>query len=496
MHRFTIWRLLGLVGGVSLFLLLAFGTPSLTADPTGELADARPALAAGVTALMAVWWLTETFPIHWTACVPLVAFPLFRVLPGDRLDNLRAAAEPYVNPYIFLFLGGMCIAASMQQWGLHRRIALQVMRAVGTEPRRLLAGMLIATAAISMWISNTATATMMVPIGMAVITQLEGRMGGVKLKHFGAALMLSIAYGANVGGMGTKIGTAPNAQLAGFLSQRGVEISFVEFALIGTGFAVLFLPLIWLVLWRTGRADAPRADVGRAVLDEEFAKLGPVRRAEWVVLGVFLATAVLWILGKPLTNLLRPVVLEATGFALRSAHVEGGTALLAALVLGACRVEGRAVLELRSLRLIPWSTLLLLGGSFAMAAGVQGSGLSSWMAEEFSALASLPSFLQVLSTSATTVGMSAVASNTATIAVMLNVLADAVASENTLTVLFAATLASSCDFALPAGTPPNAIVFGSGYLTVPRMAATGVVLDLAAAVVVAVWCWLVVGVVF
>jgi sodium-dependent dicarboxylate transporter 2/3/5 len=493
MQRLTPWRLLGLIGGLSLFAFLAFGNTSL-ASPTGS--DARPALAAGVTALMAVWWLTETFPIHWTACVPLIAFPLFRVLPGDRLQNLRAAAEPYVNPYIFLFLGGMCIAASMQQWGLHRRIALQVMRAVGTEPRRLLAGVLIATAAISMWISNTATATMMVPIGMAVISQLETRMGGAKLKRFGASLMLAIAYGANVGGMGTKIGTAPNAQLSGFLSQRGVEISFGEFAVIGTGFAFLFLPLIWLVLWRTGRADAPRADVGSAVLEDELAKLGPVRRAEWVVLGVFLATACLWILGKPMTKLLSPIVLDTTGFALRSAHVEGGTALLAAFVLGLCRVEGRAVLELRSLRLIPWSTLVLLGGGFAMAAGVQGSGLSSWMASEFAVLAELPSFLQVFGSSAATVGMSAVASNTATIAVMLSVLADAVTSENTMTVLFAATLASSCDFCLPAGTPPNAIVFGSGYLTVPRMAATGIALDLAAAVMVALWCSFIVDFVF
>lgn len=483
----------GLVAGVGVFLWFALDGGPLASDP--ELGR-HPALAAGVTALMAIWWLTEALPIHWTACVPLIAYPLVRVLPETRAENLAAAARPYVNPYIFLFLGGMCIAAAMQQWGLHRRIALQVMRVVGTEPRRLLLGVLLATAGTSMWISNTATATMMVPIGLAVISQLEARLGGRRLTHFGAALMLAIAYAANVGGIGTKIGTAPNAQFAGFLSQRGTELSFVEFGLVGVGFVVLFLPLVWLVLWRTGRKDAPTADVGLAVLDEELAALGPVRRGEWVVLIVFVATALLWILGKPLTGLLKPWVQGTTGFALRSAHVEGGTAMLAALTLGVVRAEGRATLELRSLTLIPWSTLLLLGGGFAMAAGVQGSGLSSQMAEGLAVLAELPAFLQVVGASTTTVGMSAVASNTATIAVMLNVLAEAVPPETLLTVLFSATLASSCDFALPAGTPPNAIVFGSGYLTVPRMASTGILLDVAAAIFVAIWCWFAVGFVF
>lgn len=483
-------RRIGLFAGLALFVALAFGGGALSDDPEH---GTRPALAAAVTVLMAIWWLTETFPIHWTACVPLLAYPLLGVLPGSRLDNLRAAAEPYVNPYIFLFLGGMCIAAAMQQCDLHRRIALHVMRAVGTEPKRLLAGVLLATAAISMWISNTATATMMVPIGLAVIGQLELRMGDVRLRHFGAALMLAIAYAANVGGIGTKIGTAPNAQFAGFLSQSGTELSFVQFGIVGVGFVILFLPLVWIVLWRLGRRDAPAAEVGLAVLDEEFAKLGPTRRTEWTVLGVFLVTALLWILGRPLTAALRPIVEQTTGFALRSAHVEGGTAMLAALSLLVVRTEGRRVLELRSLARIPWSTLLLLGGGFAMAAGVQGSGLSTRMAEGLSVLAELPAFLQVLGSSATTVGLSAFASNTATIAVMLNVLAEAVPAENVMTVLFAATLASSCDFALPAGTPPNAIVFGSGYVTVPRMAGTGVVLDLAAALVVAAWCWVVVG---
>jgi sodium-dependent dicarboxylate transporter 2/3/5 len=328
---------------------------------------------------------------------------------------------------------------------------------------------------------------MMMPIALALVRQLEHR-SGARLAHFGAALMLAVAYAANVGGLGTKIGTAPNAMLAGFLAQRGVELGFLEFAAVGTGFVLLFLPLVALVLWRIARRDAPRADLGRAVLDEELAALGPLRAGERAVLAVFLAAAALWILGAPLVDLLRPRVLAATGLALGAAHFEAGVALLAALCLAAWRARGRAVLELRSLRFVSWPALLLLGGGFAMAEGVQRSGLSGWMASLLAAGAGLPALVQLLLATGMTVALSAVASNTATIAVMLTVLAEAAAPEHATSVLFAAALACSCDFMLPAGTPPNAIVFGSGYLTVRRMAGAGIALDLAAALLVALWC--------
>jgi sodium-dependent dicarboxylate transporter 2/3/5 len=473
-------RTVGLVLGCAAFGLLAFGP-----GPFGE-PGSRPALAAGVTALMALFWLSEALPIHWTACVPLVAFPLLGVLPGGPLANLGAALAAYLDPYIFLFLGGMCIAAAMQQQDLHRRLALTVLRRIGTEPRRLLLGVIVACAAMSMWISNTATATMMLPIGLAIVGQLEAR-AGKRLEHFGAALMLAIAYASNVGGIGTKIGTAPNALLAGFLAGQGREVSFLQFAVVGTGFALLFLPVVWLALWRVGRRDAPREHLGRELLDHELARLGPVKRAEWPVLAVFAVTAALWIAARPLTGALRPAA-QALGLALRTAHVEGGLGMLAALVLLLLRVDARRVLEPRALLRLPWSTLVLLGGGFAMAVGVQESGLSELLAQRMSGLGDLSPLAQVGSASAATVGISALASNTATIAVMLNVLNEAAAPALATTVLFAATLASSCDFALPAGTPPNAIVFGSGYLTVPRMARTGLALDLAAAVVVTLWC--------
>ena len=461
------------------FFLLAFLDTPLRHDPEF---GSRPAFAAAGAALMAIWWLTEALPIYVTACAPLVLFPLTGAL------SVSESVLPYLDPYIFLFAGGMGIAAAMQQWNLHRRIALGIMDRIGSDPRRLLAGTLAATAFISMWISNTATAAMMMPIGLAVVLQVEDQRGAGRLRHYGMAIMLAIAYGANVGGIGTKIGTAPNAQFSGFMERMGIEITFLQFLAVGLPFVLVFLPVVWWMLWRIGRREGLAGEIGEEVVAGELAKLGPVRRPERIVLGVFLVTAGLWIAGKVLTDFLKSRV----PFELTSAHVEGGIAMLAALVLMLWRTQGRQVLGFRALGQVPWETLLLLGGGFAMAAAIQKSGLSAWLGAQLLAIRDVPPFAQVLLSSVAVVALSAVASNTATIAVMLVVLKDAVAPEIMTTTLFAATIACSCDFALPVGTPPNAIVFGSGYVSIPRMARTGVVLDLLAAILAAAWCWLVV----
>jgi sodium-dependent dicarboxylate transporter 2/3/5 len=493
MTRLTPTRLVGFLAGLAAFAyLLLADTPLQQVEGFGD----RPARAAAVAALMAIWWLTEALPIYWTACLPVVAFPLLGIFPGGPLAGLSPTVAPYVDPYIWLFAGGMAIAAAMQQWQLHRRIALGVMAAIGTHPGHLLAGFLVATAFVSLWISNTATATMMLPIGIAVIAQLEESLTNRdrtprRLTSYGMALMLAIAYGANVGGIGTKIGTAPNAQFAGFAERLGIEISFIDFLAVGMPFVALFLPVVWLGLWTIARhdcrADGLAGEIGGTVIARERAKLGAIRQGERLVLAVFAVTAAGWIAGKPLTSLLR----EQAGLGwLSTAHVEGSLAVLAALVLLLLRSEGQAVLRPRSLRTVPWETLLLLGGGFALAAAVQSSGLSAFMAGQLTAIRELPAFQQVLLAALATVGISAVASNTATIAVMLVVLADAASPEVLPVVLFAATIAASCDFALPVGTPPNAIVFGSGYVDIPRMFRLGVVLDLVAALLAAAWCFL------
>lgn len=481
-----ITRLVGLPLGLAVFLGLAFLDSPLRHHATHGSA---PAFAAAICALMAIWWLTEAVPIYWTACLPLLLFPLFSVPSPSLVDNLIKLLRAYLDPYIFLFAGGMAIAAAMQQWDLHRRIALSIMNAIGTDGRRLLAGLLAATAFVSLWITNTATAAMMLPIGMALIAQLEAQRGGKRLSHYGMAIMLAIAYGSNVGGIGTKIGTAPNGQFAGFMERLGQPVSFLQFLAVGLPFVLILLPIVWWMLWRLGRRDDLSGTVGKDVVGAELSKLGAVKKAEKIVLVVFIATAMLWVVGRELSSTLSS---RLGGVKLTAAHVEGGVAVLAAIVLFLWRTGGRRILAPRSLRTVPWETLLLLGGGFAMAAGVQDSGLSGWLGEQLRFVRDLSPFGQVVVSAVATVALSAVASNTATIAVMLVVLKDAVSPEGLTQVLFAATLASSCDFALPAGTPPNAIVFGSGYVRIPIMARLGVVLDLLAALLAAGWCWLVV----
>ncbi len=438
----------------------------------------RPAAAAAVAAWMAVWWFTEAVPMAWTALLPLVLFPALGVFAVEGLPAaVGRSALPYVDPYIFLFLGGMALGAALEQWHLHRRIALLIMRAIGTAPQRLLLGMLVATASISLWISNTATAVMMVPIGLALIAQLEASEGR-RLGHFGAALMLGVAYGANIGGIGTKIGSPTNSVFAGVASRRlGTEVGFIEYMVAALPFVVLFLPLVWWVLWRKGRKDALGPGQGVDVIHRELAALGRLSGGEKVVGTVFLVAAVLWMGGDFFRGVLAPWVASAFGgFKLLGKHYEAGVALLAA---GTLVLLGR--LSRRALARVPWDTLLLLGGGFALAAGIEGSGLSTYMASRMAGLESLGAPAQYGVVALATVLLSAVASNTATVNVLLNVL------PGSLPLLAVSTYASSCDFALPAGTPPNAIVFGSGYVRLPTMMKVGVTLDVLAAALLTVY---------
>jgi sodium-dependent dicarboxylate transporter 2/3/5 len=279
--------------------------------------------------------------------------------------------------------------------------------------------------------------------------------------------------------VGTKIGTATNSIFLGFAADRlGTEISFLGYAAGALPFVLLFLPLTWWTLWRVARKDALAGTHGRDVLDRDLAGMGPLRGRERRVAGVFLAAAVLWIAADPLRGWLSPIAREF-GFKLAGKHVEAGIAMSAALALALL-----GTLSIAALRKVPWDTLLLLGGSFAMAAGIEGSGLSAWLAQELQAIGALPMLGQLFVAIGATVGLSAVASNTATINVMLNVL------PRSLPLLFGSAMAASCDFALPAGTPPNAIVFGSGYISLRRMMTLGAFLDLAAVVLLAFYSYL------
>jgi len=467
-------RIVGISAGLIAFLAIAF-TPNALHTIPGQ--GHRPAYAAGVTALMAIWWLTEAVPIAITACAPLVLYPALGVFGKGLAGDIARATEPFWDAYIFLFMGGMVIGAAMEQWNLHRRVALHIMRAIGTRPKRLLFGMLVATAGSSLWISNTATAVMMLPIAAALLAQLEAA-AGKKLWHFGAALMLSVAYASNIGGVGTKIGTGTNSIFCGFVADKlKIDIGFLHFMALGLPFVVIFIPIIWAVLWRTARKDDLGEGRGRELLDEELRAMGRMSSGEKKVAWVFVAAATLWIAGDFIRRPIGPLVPELwSGFKFQGKHYEACVAMLAAFTLA-----GMGAVSVRALRRVPWSTLLLLGGSFAMAAGIEGSGLSKWIALQFHGVAGMPLAAQIGLATGGTVALSAVASNTATVNVALNVLPPA------MPVLAATMIAASCDFMLPAGTPPNAIVFGSGAIRLPVMMKTGFVLDLLAVVVITVY---------
>ena len=457
-----------------------FGPVALAAGLAGFLAvlafatavpqAARHALA--VLVLMAVWWVTEAVPIHWTALVPLVAYPLFPIGSRGAAGTLLDTAVSYVDPNIFLFMGGMFLAVAMETHGLHRRIALNIMRLVGAN--RFVLGFLLATAFVSLWISNTATAVMTLPIGLAVYRELE-RRAGRSFPQLGQALMLAIAYGSNIGGIGTKIGTPPNAQFAGFMAKRfGVEVSFLDFMMIGLPFVVMFLPLAYFALWLLSRKEKP-PDVAAEVLGSELAALGRMSVPEKRTAILFLLACALWICSRPLRGLV--------GYA---GDLDPIIAMGVAALLFVTRVLGWA-----SFRKMPWSVLVLLGGSFALAYSVKMSGLAAWGVQQLAGVGALPPLTALLLVSATTVLLTAFASNTATAQLMLELTATAFVQSRMgpLGLLSAVTLSASCDFALPAGTPPNAIVFGSGLVRLPVMAGTGVALDVLAAVMVALWCY-------
>lgn len=460
--------------------LAAAGTVLLWDGPLHHVAGMgdRPARAAAVALLMALWWLLDALPMAWVACIPLVAWPLLQPFDGGVLANAAAGTTPYLDAYIFLFLGGMVLGAAMENTGLHKRVALHIMVRVGTRPPQLLAGVLLATCVVSLWLSNTATAVMMLPIATALVKRLEKDAPGGALPRYGCSVMLAVAYGANLGGMGTKIGTGTNSILVGHLArtlQR--DVGFLEFMFLAVPFMVLFLPLAWAALWHHGRADAPSGAAARHVLTAELAALGPLAGPERRVAACFTGAALFWMAGdliKPVVGPLVPAPWE--GWHMAGKHYEAAVALTA----GAAAMVMRTVTR-RALARVPWGTLLLLGGSFSMAEGLAGSGLSAWLSGELATMAQLPDLLRYLVGSTASVFLSAVASNTATINVMLAVLPGQVA------LLFTAALAASCDFMLPAGTPPNAMVFGSGYVKLPVMMRVGFALDLAAAGLLALY---------
>jgi sodium-dependent dicarboxylate transporter 2/3/5 len=440
-------------------------------------------LVAAVTALMGAWWICESIPLAVTALLPITIFPLFRVAA------LQKVASSYAAPEIFLFMGGFFIAVAMQRWNLHRRIALGIVCLFGCRGPRIILGFMIATAAISLWVSNTATAMMMLPIALAVLKTLEER-GGASAAGFGefrVALLLSIAYGASIGGVGTLIGTPPNlvfaAQVRSLFPDAG-PVSFVRWMGVGLPFVALFLPVAWLFLTQVAlRGSRLRfGDAGEAIRAARR-ELGPMNRGERAALAVFLAAVAGWVTRGDVT--IGDFTLRGwESLAGLSGFVHDATvAVAAAVALFVIPVDWRRgvfLLDWRAAKEIPWGILILFGGGIALGTGFLESGLAARIASGMSLFAGAP-LPVVIALSATIVTfLTEITSNTAVAAIMLPILGSTAAGFgfHPFVLMIPAAISASCAFMLPVATPPNAIMFSSGMIPMTGMVRIGVVMNL------------------
>ena len=464
--------LIGLVVGAAVLLATLLIEP-----PAGLSTQGWHTL--GLALLMAIWWSTEPIPIGVTALLPLILLPL--IGQGD----INAAAAPYANPLVFLFLGGFLLSAGVKRWGLHRRLAYSVVQAIGTEPRRLVLGFMVATGLISMGISNTAAVVLMLPVASSVIAVFTEAHGdeSTDVHRFSRALLLGLAYGASIGGIGTLIGTPPNALLAGYLSEsHGIDLSFAAWAAVGIPLVLVFLPLGWLVLTRVAFPVSAAFSASMRA-DDAVSKLSsgdPASPAEWRVGMVFMTAAALWIT-RPLLNGVPGLEnLSDPGIAL-------ACALALFLIPNGLAGRGQFLLRWQDAQQIPWSVLLLFGGGLSLASAMDRSGLAQWIGAALSAIDGLSPFAFLLLLTLTVVLLTELASNTATVAALLPVVATmAAATGIDLVVLAAAVaLAASCAFMLPVATPPNAIVFSTGELRVADMMKAGLYMNILSVFLVA-----------
>ncbi len=462
-------RKVGLILGL-LFLVL----PMVVSPPSGMSLMAWQ--TTGIALLLAAWWATEVLPIPITSLLPLLLFPAFGVM------TMAESSAPYARPTIFLLLGGFIIATALARWNLHRRLALNILVRVGDNPTALIGGFMAATAIMSMWISNTASTIMMIPIALSLASEVV-RDQNKQHQGFVLCLVLGIAYAASIGGLGTPIGTPPNLFVVSFMRENyDIEISFLTWMTFGIPTVIIMVPLAWYVLTRWAYpfnlSDAP---VAQDMLRQELRDMGPMTVAQKRVATVFLLVAASWILRVPIQK-----NLEILLWVNDAMIAVGGAALLFIVPSGCGQDKGSALLDWDTANRIPWGVLLLFGGGLSLAAGVKTSGLAVWLGTAMAALGTMPLILMVLSLVALVVFLTELTSNTATVATLLPVLAALSASTGIDPMMLFApvALSASCAFMLPVATAPNAVIYSTGKVTIPQMANAGFRLNLVAIVVV------------
>lgn len=495
--EYSLTKKIGLIGGPILFVLLLMLPTPEGMSPEGHRAGA-------VAFLMAVWWMTEALPLAATALLPVPLYPMLGVLSGKEVTLA------YGDDNIFLFMGGFFIAMAMQKWGLHERIALNIVVKTGTDPSRLVLGFMLATAFLSMWISNTATTLMMLPIAMAVITEMSKRSGKGDVAKFSVCLLLGVAYSASIGGVATLIGTPPNGVLlsqygemfqtapegmseADYLASglRAPDIGFLQWMMIGIPFSAVMLPMSWLLMTRVlFHFKDLHFEGAREEIQSRLTALGKIGRGETIVLIVWIMTALAWVFLKDI-KLGGLTIPGWSNLFPNASYIRNSTvAMFAAILLFALPVN----LKKREFALdwewaikIPWGVLILFGGGLAIAKAFTTTGLVVWVATKLTLLEGVSPLLVIVCIALMLTFLTELTSNLATTSIMLPILGSAVAPAlgvNPLLLMIPAAMSASCAFMLPVATPPNAIVFGGGHMTVAQMARAGLLINLMGVVLI------------
>lgn len=462
--------MIGLVlGPILFFLTLQFF------HPEGLSPQANAVLAC--TLWIATWWITEAIPIAVTSLLPIILFPL-----TDGLD-LNTTTAAFGHRYVFLYIGGFILAIAIERWNLHRRIALTIINLIGTNVKSIILGFMVATGFLSMWISNTATTVMMLPIGMAIVAQLKDNPDTIEDENliFGKSLMLAIAYSASIGGMATLIGTPPNLVLAGIVQELyDIEISFSKWIIFGLPISVVLLFICWKYLTNIAFKFKQKSfPGGQSEIRKRLDALGKISYEEKIVLGVFVLTAIAWItrsflISKWVPNIDDTIIAIIAGVSL--------------FLLPASKKKNRRILNWDEAVKLPWGILLLFGGGLALAQGFRISGLAEWIGSQLNLLDGVALILLLLVLIAAVNFLTEITSNLATTAMLLPILAPLALGIDVhpYILMVGATVAASCAFMLPVATPPNAIVFGSGYLKIVDMVKVGIWMNIISIIILTV----------
>jgi len=485
-------RIIGLFCGPLAALILFWWLPEQYINDAGQVVELTAAArtAAAVAIWMAVWWITEAIAVYATALLPLAVFPL------TGAASIKTTAAAYGHELIYLFLGGFILALALERCGLHRRFALTVLKAVGTRPTRIIAAFMFIAAFLSMWVTNTATTIMLLPVALSIIKLIDSAGAdddSASRRHFPVCLLLAIAYAATIGGIGTIIGTAPNVFLVSYIrTQMNYEISFALWMMFGVPLVIVFLPVVWWMLSRVIYRISNRPIAGvDALLNRLHGELGLLSRAEKLTFIIFLLTAGAWVTRPLLGKITIGDVTPLGGL------TDSGIAIIAALTLFVTPVhlsKREFLMDWSTAVKLPWGLLILFGGGLSLAATLDQSGFSAFLGSHAAILSALPLLVIIAIVTGMMIFLTELTSNTATTATLIPVLyAVAVGLKiDPLLIIVPAGIAASCAFMLPVATPPNAIVFGSGHVSIPQMSRAGFWLNLIAILLIPLMAWAVI----